>query len=92
MVVLIDNKTASSAETAALVLRKLFGATLVGQRSAGCVEWGNLAPYLMPASGLRIWLPTCHFDWGQPLEFGGLEPDVRAEVNTPATEFLHYFR
>jgi hypothetical protein len=64
------------------MLPHALGGVLIGGRTAGMIEYGNIAPYLLPASGLHIGLTTKHNDLGVPVELVGLP--VHAELD-PST-------
>lgn len=73
---LLDRESASSAEGSALLLAQAFGATLVGERSGGYFEYGELTPFVLPRTGLVIELPTKRFYPAERIEGVGLPVDV----------------
>jgi hypothetical protein len=91
LLVLVDGQTRSSGESAAWMLQHGLGGRLIGGRTAGMIEYGNIAPYLLPASGLHIGLTTKHNDFGLPVELAGLPVhaglDPRTPLGTVAREF-----
>lgn len=90
MLVLIDRGSASAAESGAWMLRVGLGAYLIGGRSAGTVSFGNLAPYLLPRSGLMIDLPTASAS--RPEEsMVGFPIDLAIDVQTPLREMAANF-
>ncbi len=83
MLVLVDGQTRSSGESAAWMLQHAMGGLLIGGRTAGMIEYGNIAPYLLPASGLHIGLTTKHNDFGVPVELVGLPVHAELDPSTP---------
>ncbi|WP_377497333.1 S41 family peptidase [Microlunatus sp. GCM10028923] len=90
MLVLTDKGSAPAAESAAWMLRTGLDAKIIGGRSAGAVGFGNLAPYLLPRSGLKLDLPTASSGWheesmtGMPID---LAYDVCATLHETAANF-----
>jgi hypothetical protein len=91
MLVLVDRNTFSSGESSAWMLQHALGGRLVGGRTGGAIEYGNIVPYLLPASGLHVMLPTKHNDFGQPVELVGLPVHAALESRTPVTEVAAAF-
>jgi hypothetical protein len=91
MLVLVDAQTKSSGESAAWMLRYGVGGALIGGRTAGMIEYGNIVPYLLPASGLHIGLTTKHNDYGVPIELTGLPVQAELDPATPLSEVAHAF-
>jgi Peptidase family S41 len=91
MLVLTDCNTASAGEWSAWMLQHALSARLVGGRTAGVIEYGNIAPYLLPASGLHVMLPTKHNDLGQPVELVGLPVHAQLDPRTPLSEVARSF-
>jgi hypothetical protein len=91
MLVLVDGQTGSSGESSAWMLQHALGGLLLGGRTAGKIEYGNIAPYLLPASGLYIGLPTKRNDFGIPVELVGLPVhaalDPRMSLSAVAASF-----
>ncbi|MGH3171517.1 MAG: S41 family peptidase [Trebonia sp.] len=83
MLVLVDGQTKSSGESAAWMLQHALGGLLIGGRTAGMIEYGNITPYLLPASGLHIGLTTKHNDFGMPVELIGLPVHAKLDPVTP---------
>jgi hypothetical protein len=96
MLVLLDGQTKSSGESAAWMLQHAVRGLLIGARTAGMIEYGNIVPYLLPASGLHIGLTTKHNDYGVAIELVGLpvqtELDPRTPLSTVARAFEHLYR
>jgi hypothetical protein len=82
MLVLTERNTGSSGESSAWALHQVFGARLAGGRSRGCFTFGNLAPYLLPRSGLLIYLASKWNDYGE-FEMVGLPVAVELDPGTP---------
>ena len=96
MLVLLHGQTKSSGESAAWMLQHAVRGLLIGARTAGMIEYGNIVPYLLPASGLHIGLTTKHNDYGVAIELVGLpvqtELDPRTPLSTVARAFEHLYR
>jgi hypothetical protein len=75
MAVLTDRRTRSSGESSAWALRQMFGARLAGTPTGGCISYGNVVPYLLPRSGMRVSLPTKQ-NMFRGVEFVGIPVDV----------------
>ncbi len=76
--VLIDEKTASSAEVLAWLLRHYTGARITGSRTAGK---GTVQEVYRVDPHTRLVLTTAvyHFPDGTVLDGNGIEPDAKAE-------------
>lgn len=75
MLVITDHAVASAGESCAVILREAMGARVIGGPTAGLMLFGNLAPYVLPRSGLVLRLGTTRF--GYPaVEFTGLPVDM----------------
>jgi hypothetical protein len=83
LLVLVDGRTRSSGESAAWMLQHGLGGRLIGSRTAGMIEYGNIAPYLLPASGLHVGLTTKHNDFGIPVELVGLPIHADLDPGSP---------
>ena len=90
---IIDRKTASSAETILRVARNYTDRdryTIYGkENSAGAAETGNLFPFHLPNSRIRVFYPTTVSSGflrdGQQNGAAGIAPDVRIELPYPDT-------
>jgi hypothetical protein len=91
MLVLVDAYTASSGESAAWMLQHDLGALLLGGRTAGMMENGDITPYLLPGSGLGIKLATTHNDFGMPVELAGLPVHAELGPRTPVSTVARTF-
>jgi C-terminal processing protease CtpA/Prc len=91
MLVLVDRNTFSSGESSAWMLQHALGGRLVGGRTGGMIEYGNVVPYLLPASGLHVMLPTKHNDFGQPVEVVGLPVHAELDPRTPLAQVAAQF-
>jgi hypothetical protein len=91
MLVVVDRQTFSSGESSAWALRHALGAVLIGTRTGGMLEYGNNAPYLLPASGMLVRLASKHNDLGISIEFSGLPVDVEVDPATPLAELASSF-
>lgn len=75
MLVITDPAVASAGESATVFLREALGARVVGEPTAGLMLFGNLAPYVLPRSGLVLRLGTTRFGY-PPVEFTGIPVDA----------------
>lgn len=91
MLVLVDGATASAGESSALLLRDCFGARLLGTRTYGVVEYGAWAPYVLPASGLVVTLPTEWSEVAEATDVVGIAPDLDLDVTTPVDDVARRF-
>jgi len=91
MLVLVDAGTRSSGESSAWMLRHGLRARVIGQPTAGMIEYGNNVPYLFPASGLHIAMPTKRNDFGMPVELVGFPVDANLDPATPIVEVARDF-
>ena len=91
MLVLVDGGTGSSGESSTLMLRDGLGARVVGVPSMGLLESANVAPYVLPRSGLTLTFPTQWVATPEPMEFVGIRPDVELDVTTPFTAVADRF-
>lgn len=91
MLVIVDGGTASSGESAAWLLRACVGARVIGGRTMGLFESGDLCPYLLPHAGLLVMLPTQWVQVPEPVEFVGLRPDVEVDVTLPVADVVARF-
>jgi len=76
---LIDRRSASSGESSAFVLRQALGATILGERSAGYLTFGNQRPIILPRSGIRFMVPTKRNWFDTPMETVGVPVDLYLE-------------
>ena len=90
MLVLTDRATASAGESVAWLLRGALGARIAGGRSAGCCTYGDIMPYLLPRSGLQVWLAS-RWDGFPAVELVGLPVDVPLDPRTPLAEVARRF-
>lgn len=91
MMIVIDGRSGSSAESATLMLQRAFGARIVGVASFGSIDYGNVCPYLLPDSGMQIQIPTRANNWPRRIDFTGIRPDVSLDVQQPATRLAERF-
>lgn len=74
--VLVDRMSLSSGESAPAALRSALGATLVGERTGGFLEYGNLQPFVLPRTGIVFWVPIVRRYYQPSAEQVGLEVDA----------------
>lgn len=85
MLVLTDRGTASAGESVAWMFRQAFDAKLLGGRTGGVLTFGDLAPYILPRSGLQLELATHSFGW-TGVEMVGLPVDLELDPRTPLAQ------
>jgi hypothetical protein len=90
MLVVTDKGSASAAESATWMLRTGFDAKVIGGRSSDATGFGNLAPYLLPRSGLKIDLPTASSGWHHE-SMVGMPIDLAYDVHTPLADIAREF-
>lgn len=74
--VLVNRNSGSSGESAAWALKQALGATLVGERTAGVMEFGDVVQYVLPRTGVRWQLATKRNHYTRSMETVGLPVDV----------------
>ena len=79
VVALVDRHSGSSGELAALELRRALGAILVGERTAGTMQYGQLQRFVLPRTGLVWQVPTRRFFFEEEVEGVGLPVDAYLE-------------
>ncbi|MBI3971440.1 MAG: hypothetical protein HY332_09135 [Chloroflexi bacterium] len=77
--VLVDRHSGSSGELAAVQLKRALGATLVGERTAGVMQYGEARRFVLPRTGLVCQLPTKRFFFDEDVEAIGWPVDVYLE-------------
>lgn len=92
MLVYVDAATCSSGESSAWLLKHGFGARLVGAPTQGKIEYGDIARYVLPRSGLVVSLPTKRNDFGLPVEHVGFPVDLEVAVDTPVEGLVDLLR
>jgi hypothetical protein len=91
MLVYVDGKTCSSGESSSWLLRHGLGAQVIGRRTAGMLEYGNIVPYVLPDSGLCVRLPTKRNDFGIPMELVGFPVHTELDPRTPLDDVARDF-
>jgi hypothetical protein len=85
--VLTDTGVASSGETFAMLASQIEGAVLVGENTAGCMDYGNADQHLqLPHSRIDLWFGRSRFVWQcvRPAAEGvGLFPDYWLDEEDP---------
>lgn len=77
--VLLNRQAGSSGELAALDLRRALGAVLIGERSAGTMQFGEVRRFMLPYTGLVCQVPTKRFFFDTPVEGVGVPVDAYLE-------------
>ncbi len=83
--VLIDGDCASSCEQFVYYARQSKRVTLIGQNTAGIMDYGNLHTLESPCGVYNLAYPTsrsCRVEAGQAIDGKGLPPDVRVDEKT----------
>ena len=75
VIALVNRRSASSGESAPVALRSALGALIVGERTAGYLEYGNLQPFVLPHTGLVFLVPIKRSYYDPPAEGVGLAVD-----------------
>jgi hypothetical protein len=76
IVVLVDGKCGSSGESGAQFFRDALGAKLVGERTAGFMEYGNVRALLLPRTHVLVVFATKRNYFSTPLEAVGMPADL----------------
>ena len=79
--VLLNRNAGSSGELAALDLQRALGAVLIGERSAGTMQYGEVRRFVLPRTGLVCQAPTRRFFFDAAVEGVGVPVDVYLEHN-----------
>ena len=74
--VLVDRHCGSSGESAAMFFREGLGAKVVGERTAGVQEYGNVRPFVLPRTLIRMYFATKRNYFTVPVEAVGMPADV----------------
>ena len=93
--VLVDRNAGSSGESAAVFFREALGATLVGERTAGHMEYGNIRQLVLPRTHLIFHFATKRNYFHTPMEAVGMPADVYLPpelMGKPAEELLPLLR
>jgi len=77
--VLVDRNSGSSGELAAVQLKRALGATVIGERTTGVMQYGEARRVVLPATGLVCQLPTKRFFFDEEVEAVGWPADVYLE-------------
>jgi hypothetical protein len=77
--VLLNRNAGSSGELAALDLQRALGGVLVGERSAGTMQYGEVRRFVLPHTGLVCQVPTRRFFFDAAVEGVGVPVDVYLE-------------
>jgi hypothetical protein len=80
--ILINGGCASSCEQFVYYARQSDRVTLIGQNTAGIMDYGNLHEMDFPCGAFGLAYPTsrsCRVDAGQAIDGTGMPPDVRLE-------------
>jgi hypothetical protein len=91
--VLVDRYSGSSGESAPLELQAALGAMIVGERTAGYLEYGNMRPYLMPRTGIGWQLGSKRNLFVYPSDGVGIAVDAYLSpdlVEAPVETLLPY--
>jgi hypothetical protein len=75
--VLMDGGCGSSCEEFLLTVRQSFQVKLIGRRSAGSLDYGNLRPHTLPSGERVLWYATSRSNRlpGLPVDGTGVQPD-----------------
>jgi len=84
VVVLVDRASGSAAEDGALMLRHYMGASIVGERTGGFIESGNIFPFPLPATGVTVGVPNFGVRFSDPRIAEGAGIPVDVALDDPA--------
>lgn len=73
--VLLNRHSGSSGELAAVELQRALGAILIGERSAGAMQYGEARRFVLPHTGLVCQVPTKRFFFDEEVEAVGVPVD-----------------
>lgn len=75
---LIDEKCASSCEEFLLLMKQSFNVKILGQRTAGSLDYSNLRPYQLPSGKRELWYATSRSNRLPyfPIDSHGIAPDI----------------
>jgi hypothetical protein len=93
--VLVDRACGSAGESSAWILHHALGAQLVGERSAGYMEYGNQRPLILPRTGIAWYFSTKRNHFPEPMEALGVPVDVYLapeQLESPVEELLPTLR
>jgi hypothetical protein len=79
VLVLVDQNSGSSGELAAVQLKRALGAVVLGERTAGAMQYGELRQFVLPRTGLVCQVPTKRFFFQHEVELVGWPTDVYLE-------------
>jgi hypothetical protein len=77
--VLVDRYSGSSGELAAVQLKRALGATVLGERTAGAMQYAQVRRLVLPHTGLVCQVPTKRFFFDEEVERVGWPVDVYLE-------------
>ncbi len=79
VVVLVDRHSGSSGELAAVQLKRALGAIVLGERTAGTMQFGEVRRFVLPRTGVVCQVPTKRFFFDEAVESVGWPVDVYLE-------------
>jgi hypothetical protein len=86
VVVLVSRSSVSSGESAAHALASALGATVVGERTGGWLQYTNAPVYLLPHTGMRWALATKRNYFDRAVEGLGIPVDYYLnDIEKPAS-------
>ena len=74
--VLVDRYSGSSGESGALTLKRALGATLIGERTDGTIEFSDQRTFILPHSGVRWSFGSKRNLFEEPVEGVGIPVDL----------------
>lgn len=90
LVVLMNRGVASSGEATVAYSRSVKNSLLIGENTAGIGTFGEVRSYVLPNSGIRLWLPSKLFLSPGLLEGRGFLPDYWLDSDTPVAEIVRW--
>ena len=93
--VLVDRHSGSSGERAAIDLQRVLGAVLVGEPTAGAVQYTEMRRFILPKTGVQCLVPTKRQEFGREVEGAGWPVDIElsaADLTRDAVNLLPLLR
>jgi hypothetical protein len=87
--VLVNRRSGSSGELAAVQLKLALGAVVLGERTAGVMQYGEARRFVLPRTGVVCQVPTKRFFFHEDVEAVGWPVDVYLErIDQDAAELV----
>lgn len=93
--VLVNRHSGSSGERAAIDLQRALGAVLVGEPTAGAMQYTEMRRFILPETGVQSIVPTKRQEFGREVEGIGWPVDIALtadDLARDAADLLPLFR